>query len=76
MLYFASSRFLWLLLLVPVILLAYGFVRYRRVGRIRAMGDEKLVRDFMPSWSGARDGCASFFSALPSSASFSALPGR
>lgn len=54
MLYFASSRFLWLLLLVPVILLAYGFVRYRRVGRIRAMGDEKLVRDLMPSWSGAK----------------------
>ncbi len=54
MLYFASARFLWLLLLVPVILLAYGFVRYRRAGRIRAIGDERLVRELMPSWSGSK----------------------
>ena len=54
MLYFANAKFLWLLLLVPVILLAYAFVRSRRRSRIRAMGDEALVRDLMPSWSGAK----------------------
>lgn len=54
MLYFANAKFLWLLLLVPVILLAYAFVRARRRSRIRAMGDEVLVLDLMPSWSGAK----------------------
>lgn len=54
MLYFANAKFLWLLLLVPVILLAYAVVRRLRRKRIRAMGDEALVRDLMPSWSGAK----------------------
>lgn len=54
MLYFANAKFLWLLLLVPVILLVYAVVCRLRRSRIRAMGDEDLVRDLMPSWSGAK----------------------
>lgn len=54
MLYFANAKFLWLLLLVPVMLLVYGLARHRRRVRIREMGDEALVKELMPSWSGAK----------------------
>ncbi len=54
MIYFAQSQYLILLLLVPLIPLLYGFVRYRRVKRLRRFGDETLVRQLMPSWSGAK----------------------
>ncbi len=54
MLYFASPIYLWLLLLVPVIPIVYGILRYLRTKRIRKMGDEALVRRLMPSWSGAK----------------------
>ena len=54
MIYFAQSQYLILLLVVPLIPLMYGFVRYRRVKRLRRFGDETLVRQLMPSWSGAK----------------------
>ena len=54
MLIFASPRFLWLLLLVPLIPVVYGILRALRRRRIRRFGDEALVRSLMPSWSGAK----------------------
>jgi len=51
MLYFASPQYLWLLLLVPLIPVAYGILRSLRKRRIRSFGDEELVRQLMPSWS-------------------------
>lgn len=54
MLYLAKPEFLWLLLLVPAILLAYGLLRRLRLRRLRSFGDEKLVSELMPSWSGAK----------------------
>ena len=54
MLLFAEQKFLWLLLLVPVLPVLYGLLRYLRRERIRRFGDEKLVRQLMPSWSGAK----------------------
>jgi len=54
MLIFAQPLYLWLLLLVPVIPLAYGMFRILRTRRIRRFGDEALVRELMPSWSGAK----------------------
>ena len=54
MLIFASPRFLWLLLLVPLIPVVYGILRALRRRRIKRFGDEALVRSLMPSWSGAK----------------------
>ncbi len=54
MLLFARPYFLWLLLLVPVILITYGILRYRRRARLRRFGDEKLVSALMPSWSSSK----------------------
>ena len=54
MLIFASPRFLWLLLLVPLIPVVYGILRALRRRRIRRFGDEALVRSLMPSWSGTK----------------------
>ncbi len=54
MLIFTSPRFLWLLLLVPLIPVVYGILRALRRRRIRRFGDEALVRSLMPSWSGAK----------------------
>ena len=54
MLYFANSFYLWFLLLVPVIPLAYALMMHARKKRIRRFGDENLVRELMPSWSGAK----------------------
>ena len=54
MLIFAQHQYLWLLLLVPVFLIGYGVVRMIRKRRIRAFGEEALVRQLMPSWSGAK----------------------
>ncbi len=51
MLMFANSRFLYLLLLVPVFLLGYGLMRYFRARRVKAYGDPSLVEALMPSWS-------------------------
>lgn len=54
MLYFASPLYLWLLVLVPLIPVIYGVLRSLRRRRIRRFGDEALVRELMPSWSGAK----------------------
>ncbi len=51
---FADPKYLVLLLLVPVIPIAYAVVRRFRLARIRRFGDEQLVRELMPSWSGAK----------------------
>ena len=49
MIYFAQYRFLLLLLLVPVVLVAYAVTRRLRLRRVRALGDEALVEELMPS---------------------------
>ena len=54
MLFFLNDYFLWLLILVPVIPVVYAIARRLRAARIRKIGDEALVRDLMPSWSGAK----------------------
>ena len=54
MLIFANSNYLLLLWLVPLIPLLYGLMRYLRRKRIKAFGDEALVRELMPSWSGSK----------------------
>ena len=54
MLYFASPAYFWLLLLVPLIPAVYGVLRALRRKRIRRFGDEALVSQLMPSWSGAK----------------------
>ena len=53
MLYFARAFYLWLLLLIPVILIGYALLRRSRRKRVRRFGDETLVRQLMPSWSGS-----------------------
>ena len=54
MLIFANSNYLLLLWLVPLIPLLYGLMRYLRRKRIKAFGDEALVRELMPSWSSSK----------------------
>ncbi len=51
MLLFADYRYLYLLLLCPVFLLGYGLLRHLRSRRVKAFGDEELVKALMPSWS-------------------------
>ena len=54
MLIFAQYRFLYLLLLVPLLLIGYGAWRMLRTRRVRKFGDEALVKALMPSWSGSK----------------------
>ena len=54
MLLFAQSRYLYLLLLIPLFLLGYGVWRAMRLRRLRAFGDEPLVEALMPSWSASK----------------------
>jgi len=54
MLYFANQYYLWLLLLSPLIPLAYALLRLERKRRIAKFGDPELVGQLMPSWSGAK----------------------
>ena len=54
MLYFADPQYLWLLLLVPLTPIVYGVLRALRRRRVRRFGDESLVRELMPSWSGPK----------------------
>ena len=54
MMIFANPKFLIFLLLVPVIPVAYAIMRRIRLSRVRRFGDEELVRELMPSWSGAK----------------------
>ena len=49
MLLFAASRYLYLLLLVPLIPLLYGLLRGLRSRRVKAFGDPALVEALMPS---------------------------
>ena len=51
MLMFAAHRFLYLLLLLPVILLGYAFLRWMRSRRVKALGNPELVEALMPSYS-------------------------
>ena len=54
MLMFAQYRYLYLLLLVPLLLIGYGVWRALRARRVRKFGDEELVKALMPSWSGPK----------------------
>lgn len=54
MLYIAEPRFLWLLLLVPVLLIVYGISRHLRSRAVLRFGEPSLVRQLMPSWSSAK----------------------
>lgn len=54
MLYFADPKYLWFLLLAPAIIIVYGVIRRLRRIRVRKFGDEELVRQLMPSWSGSK----------------------
>ena len=54
MLIFANIQYLWLLLLVPLMPLLYGLVRWLRRKRLSRVGDPALVKQLMPPWSGAK----------------------
>ena len=54
MLVFASYRFLWLLLLVPLIPALYAVALAFRKRRIRRFGDPKMVAHLMPHYSRAK----------------------
>ncbi len=54
MLYFAEPKYLWLLLAVPLLIVGYALLRVLRRRRLRAFGDEAMVRELMPSWSSAK----------------------
>jgi len=54
MLIFAKSEYLILLFLIPLFLVGYAFWRAWFKKRIRKFGDETLVRQLMPSWSGSK----------------------
>ena len=54
MLMFAKYEFLYLLVLVPLILAGYAVFRYLRASRLKSLGDKALVKELMPSASGAK----------------------
>lgn len=54
MIIFAQHRILLFLILVPLIPVVYALMRSARKKRIRRFGDEQLVSQLMPSWSGAK----------------------
>jgi len=54
MLLFANYKFLYLLILIPLILVGYGIFRHLRGRRVKALGDEALVKELMPSASRAK----------------------
>ena len=54
MLMFAEYKYLYLLILIPIILVGYGILKYLRGKRVKALGDEALVRELMPSASRAK----------------------
>ncbi|MCQ2134518.1 MAG: VWA domain-containing protein [Bacteroidales bacterium] len=54
MIIFAQHRILLFLFLVPLIPVVYALMRSARKKRIRKFGDEQLVKELMPSWSGAK----------------------
>ena len=54
MLIFAEHRYLLLLILAPLMPLLYALVRWLRKNRLSRVGDPALVKQLMPSWSGAK----------------------
>lgn len=54
MILFAQYKFLWLLLLVPLIPVLYGVSRALRRRRLLKFGEENLVKVLMPSYSGSK----------------------
>lgn len=54
MLIFANHQYLLLLILVPLMPLLYALMRRLRLERIRRVGDEALVKQLLPSWSGSK----------------------
>ena len=54
MINFAQAQYLFLLLLIPFFFLVQALVLRLRRGRIRKFGDEKLVRELMPSYAKAK----------------------
>lgn len=54
MFYFAHPDFLVLLLLLPVLPVVFGIVRFRRKAILDKFGERKLVRALMPDWSASR----------------------
>ena len=54
MIFFANARYLYLLLLLPVILVGYGVLQVLRTRRLKAVGDPELVKALMPSHSKAK----------------------
>ena len=54
MIIFANHTYLLLLLLVPLVPLLYALLRYFRRQRLRRFGDERLVRQLLPSWSSSK----------------------
>lgn len=55
MIIFAEPIFLILILFVPLIPIVYAVVRRLRRKRLRAIGEEELVNQLMPSWSGGKE---------------------
>lgn len=54
MLIFAQSQYLVLLFLIPLFIVGYAFWRSWFKKRIKKFGNESLVRQLMPSWSGSK----------------------
>lgn len=54
MILFAQYKFLWLLLLVPLLPVLYGVSRVLRRRRLLKFGEEGLVKVLMPSYSGSK----------------------
>ena len=54
MIVFAQYKYLILLLLVPVFLVAYGLMRAERRSRLGRFGEENFTKALMPSFSGAK----------------------
>lgn len=54
MIIFASYKFLWLLLLVPLIPVGYAVAMAQRKRRIRRFGDPRMVAQLMPHYSRAK----------------------
>lgn len=55
MIIFAEPIFLIFILFVPLIPIVYAVVRRLRRKKLRAIGDEALVSQLMPSWSGGKE---------------------
>lgn len=64
MLIFANPSYLWLLLLVPAILVAYGITMASARRRVREFGDEDLVSSLMPHRSAAKGWVRTVLAAL------------